>query len=550
MWPRAIPQDIRNFPLRSAECKVFDKMESDLGAGYVVFYSRPWYGLTPQGVEIDGECDFIVAHPQYGILFIEVKGGMIAYDPSLDKWTSTDRHQIVHTIKNPIEQARSSKYNLLKKLKQSVARPDHFIHLSHGIIFPDCEVPQNDLGADMPREIFCDGSQFKHSFAAWIKERIVPKVADNCKPLGSHGITALESLLAKPISLHRPLAFDVEENDRTITVLTQNQFNILNTIQNIPRAAISGGAGTGKTVLAEEEAIRCSKREHSTLFICYNAPLANQIQKDLLEYPDIPVHTFHSLCGHMAQEAGQHLDQKLGREFFDEVLPEALISATEILPHIKYDVIIVDEGQDFLEHWWVALEGLLKDSSKSKLRVFWDSNQAVYGETSLPKDTNSIEIPLDKNLRNSQQIFDVIRSRYKGTPLYPAGPAGGSVEWLTVADPAKKNDVIVEKIKQLVKKEKVSPSDIAILVAEKAGQLTKELICKLPDTSFDNSETERADCIVVEAVRRFKGLERPVIIVVATEQLIANKKLQYIAFSRGRTHMTVIGSDTEIAVLS
>lgn len=48
MWPRTIPPDIRNFPMRSAECKVFDKLESELGPGYVVFYSRPWHGLTPK----------------------------------------------------------------------------------------------------------------------------------------------------------------------------------------------------------------------------------------------------------------------------------------------------------------------------------------------------------------------------------------------------------------------------------------------------------------------------------------------------------------------
>lgn len=548
MWPRTIPPDIRNFPMRSAECKVFDKLESELGLGYVVFYSRPWHGLTPQGNEIDGECDFIVAHPQYGVLFIEVKGGVISHDPTTSKWTSTDRYQIVHTIKNPVEQARSSKHNLLRKLKDTNSWPTHWVHLCHGVIFPDCEAPAHDLGADMPREIFCDGNQFNNSFKTWIKDRLCPNNADNYNPIGRHGITALEELLAQPISLHRPLIFDVDDNDRIITTLTQNQFIILNGIQHVDRAAISGGAGTGKTVLAQEEAIRCSKEELSTLFVCYNTALAKQIQKDLADYPDIPVHTFHSLCGHMAKESGQQLENVPGKDFYDEVLPEALINATDILSHIKYDVIIVDEGQDFREHWWVALDGLLKD--KSKLRVFWDSNQAVYGEPSLPRDTNSIEIPLNQNLRNSKHIFDVIKTRYQGTPLHPTGPEGPPVEWSETTGIVTPLDTVSMKMKEFIEKEKIPPKDIAILIATDAEQFKQELTERLPDIPFDNSHTEKTDCVVVDTIRRFKGLERPVVVVVATRQLTTDNKLQYIAFSRARTHLTIIGSAEELNDLS
>ncbi|WP_162291137.1 NERD domain-containing protein [Pseudodesulfovibrio profundus] len=535
--------------MRNAECKVFDKLESELGPGYVVFYSRPWHGLTPQGNEIDGECDFIVAHPQYGVLFIEVKGGVISHDPASSKWTSTDRYQIVHTIKNPVEQARSSKHNLLRKLKDTNSWPTHWVHLCHGVIFPDCEVPAHDLGADMPREIFCDGNQFNNSFKTWIKDRLCPNAAaNNCNPIGSHGIAALEELLAQPISLHRPLIFDVDDNDRVITALTQNQFIILNSIQNIRRAAISGGAGTGKTVLAQEEAIRCSKEELSTLFVCYNSALAKQIQKDLADYPDIPVHTFHSLCGYLARESGQPLEKIPGKDFYDEILPEALINATEILSHMKYDVIIVDEGQDFREHWWVALDGLLKENAK--LRVFWDCNQAVYGEPSLPQDTNSIDIPLNKNLRNSKHIFDIIKTRYKGTPLHPTGPDGYPVEWLKTADITPPIDVTSITIKRLIEKEKIPPKDIAILIATEAEQLKQELIVRLPDISFDNSHTDQSDCVVVDTIRRFKGLERPIVVIVATEQLTTNQQLQYIGFSRARTHLVIVGSNNDLSQLS
>ena len=71
---------------------------------FVVFYSRPWLGEKPDGEEIDGECDFVVAHPDLGFLALEVKGGAVAYDPEMDRWTSRDRFGFLHYIKNPVGQ--------------------------------------------------------------------------------------------------------------------------------------------------------------------------------------------------------------------------------------------------------------------------------------------------------------------------------------------------------------------------------------------------------------------------------------------------------------
>jgi len=61
MWPAALPRQIRESSLRAAEVKVYDLLAGSLGSGWVVFYSRPWLGMTPSGEEKDGECDFVVS---------------------------------------------------------------------------------------------------------------------------------------------------------------------------------------------------------------------------------------------------------------------------------------------------------------------------------------------------------------------------------------------------------------------------------------------------------------------------------------------------------
>ncbi len=164
MWPRILPRDVTGNLLRSSECRVYERLADVLDDSFVVFYSRPWLGLTASGEEIDGECDFVVAHAEYGILAIELKGGAVAYDPYTDRWTSRDRWNVTHRIKNLVHQARTSKHELLKKLNTSVHWKSRYIRTRHGIVLLHSASPVGDLGADVPHRIFCFADQFDNDF--------------------------------------------------------------------------------------------------------------------------------------------------------------------------------------------------------------------------------------------------------------------------------------------------------------------------------------------------------------------------------------------------
>src|SRR5690606_22207675 len=81
MWPRQLPSWIVSDSRRAAERHVFAKLRDVLGNDWAVFYSRPWWGIARGGGEVDGEADFIVVHPDFGLLFLEVKGGGISFNP-------------------------------------------------------------------------------------------------------------------------------------------------------------------------------------------------------------------------------------------------------------------------------------------------------------------------------------------------------------------------------------------------------------------------------------------------------------------------------------
>ncbi len=98
---------------------------------WIVLHHVSWQGLR-DGRQGDGEADFILLHPQYGALILEVKGGDVQL--SKGRWHTTDRFGHVYTIKNPYEQAIASKYALIDWL--SGFRFGSKVRVGHAVVFP------------------------------------------------------------------------------------------------------------------------------------------------------------------------------------------------------------------------------------------------------------------------------------------------------------------------------------------------------------------------------------------------------------------------------
>ena len=545
MWPRTLPPDVVGNMLRSTECEVFRRLEAVLDDSFVVFYSRPWLGLKPDGEEIDGECDFIVAHGAMGMLTLEVKGGAVVYEPRTGRWTSRDRWKITHNIKNPVQQARSAKHEILKKLKASPHWKTRRIRARHGVVLPHSSAPPGDLGADMPHGIFCFAERFDDEFRDWILERFgdAPPAEGRTKQMGRDGLQALEKILATPVQLRTPLGALLSRDDAALEVLTQQQFHILRAIEAVPRAAISGGAGTGKTVLAMEEARRCAEGGARAMFVCYNRGLATEVRQRLKDGPPVAVMTFHELCAELTALAGLPRPAGVPKvQLLEEIWPELLMQAFERLPDERYDVIIIDEGQDFLPLWWSAVEAGLTPAGQGLLRIFYDSNQRVYtGAVNLPEEVDLVPIRLTLNLRNTRRIHELVRQHYTGHEIEAVGPEGVEVRWLKVETPDELGKRISDHIARLDSLERVPPDNIAVLVT------TETAIEKIaPNNRLGQFGTVRCDeqsegRIVVDSIRRFKGLERPVVVIAATPETVIDKELPYVALSRARTHLIIAG---------
>lgn len=521
MWPRKLPRQVRESPLRSAEVKVYDLLAEQLGPEWTVFYSRPWLGLTPTGVEKDGEADFVVVHPVRGYLTIEVKGGTISYDPATDQWRSRDRHNIVHKIKDPVAQACSAKHELLKKVKLAPSWPNRFIRMRHGVVFPDSLPPTEALGPDKPREIFCCRDEV-NGISHWIRQRLS---SGGEEQPGAAGVQAFRDVLAKPFELIVPLAHYLDDDEQEIALLTPEQFHILNAVEEGNRMAAGGGAGTGKTVLAVEDATRRARSGLKTALVCVSDLLAGHLSERVAG-TGVDVWSLDALGQHLARETGVSFPQT---GYVSDDFANAICRAVRQRPDLKYDAIIVDEGQDIRFSWWVALEDLLKVPKTSFLHVFFDTNQTVYGDVSRElKSFSFAPVRLTRNLRNTRKIHNAASKFYSGAELRPDGPEGTNVEWIEAT--ARNGDLkTLEAVRRLINDDLVNPDSVVVLCAD--DRMKKALEKKL--APFDGVEAE--------LIQDFKGLEKPVVILVASREMADVRELAYVALSRPRVLLKVVG---------
>src|SRR5690606_20615950 len=94
---------------------------------------------------------------------------------------------------------------------------------------------------------------------------------------GKPAVDALIELIVPSRKLQPKIAEVFARERRKIDELTLTQYRILRQLKQHKRAAIVGGAGTGKTMLAIEKAAQLAETGAKVLFLCFNRNLARWI---------------------------------------------------------------------------------------------------------------------------------------------------------------------------------------------------------------------------------------------------------------------------------
>lgn len=547
MYPKELPRHIIDDPKRSSEVRVYERMREKLPGDYTCYYSRSWHEADDDGAEFDGEADFIVAHVEHGLLFLEVKGGRVSCREADGQWLSEDRDGFKFRIKNPVAQARSSKYHFLKRLNESRAIHGRFIRVRHGAILPGSAKPRRALAPDAPLEIIAFGDDMER-LDRWIVHRMTEGGDQRESPLGQDGQMALEELLSSHFELRAHIGISLADDAKTIERLTAEQAWILDSLEDNREMAISGGAGSGKTVLAVEKAIRSANEGRRTLLTCFNAPLAAYLREVCQGREGLVVASFHALCRSLAQQAGVAIPEDGAQALFDSQLPEALVEAVGDNPELCFDTILVDEGQDFLDSWLNALRLSLIDPDSGHFYVFYDDNQRLFSpEKSFIGALPLSSIVLTRNLRNTKRIHSLISKWYEGRRSTAVGPEGEPIGILKCRTKDIALARVNERVVHLLRSGQVTPEQIAILTGGgiSSGTMPEEIA----GTATCRADDVRPNRIIFDTVRRFKGLSRPCVFLIDLDGL-TDPELIYVAASRANVLLEIAGTAEDIARLT
>jgi len=561
IYPELTETMLLELPSR-AEASVYRCLRDSLDDTYIVIHGKSFVAPRKDGGHKDGEADFVIFSAKQGLLIIEVKGGGICYDP-VTGWRSIDRMGITHDIKDPVAQAKSQKYAILRQLEsnRSWTALRKRIPIGHAVLLPDIERIA-DLGvSECPNEII-GGTSALNDIKAWLDQVYRYWTGKNDIPLGIEGLKIVEQVMCRPIVV-RPLLRDILNADDKLRVrLTTEQASVLRTLSRHKRAAIVGAAGTGKTILAVEKTRMLLDIGAKVLLLCFNKALGVTLSRQFAQSDLVLAFTFHQFCQYCCRrtiEEGWPDPLERARaevpndDYFDVQLPlSAYYAIEELGDKLQFDAIVIDEGQDFGEEYWLPVEMALRSSEKSWLYVFYDENQRVYSRISSFPIPESDTYPLTKNCRNSKPVHDLAYKYYEGEPADDSGIDGLSP--ISVISPTIELQAkqIAKYVTQLIHDEGLAPESIAILVASQPKEHFYNLLGKetLPrPAKWSREEHFAVHGVLMDTVKRFKGLEREVIFLWLDQQAVLNDTLMYVGISRAKSVLYVVGDRETLHLL-
>ncbi|KWK55846.1 nuclease [Burkholderia stagnalis] len=338
---RLIPDDWKSLAATGAaerERETLAALEHALPDDYTVYHGVHWT-RADQGFSVFGEAAFVVVSPAGRILLIEQKAGFLRETPKglVKVYLQTERNV-------PIQLARTQE-TLHRRLTAALGAGVYGVDAL--LYCPDYAVRQAAI-AGVPAERIVDAA--RKAQVAQVILQLLP--ADEPRFANAPKI---HHFLADELALAPDTSALVGQAGTLVTRLSGGLAAWARQLEFTPfRLRVTGTAGSGKTQLAVQamrDAVAAGRR---VLYVCFNRPLADYIAR--IAPPGAKIANYHQLCDWVVRDSGHTPDfqapdafERLAARFADTPVPERW----------RFDVLIVDEGQDFHPSWAVALERLL-----------------------------------------------------------------------------------------------------------------------------------------------------------------------------------------------
>lgn len=565
MIPQLSAEQLRNIPSR-AEARFYEACRNQLSAEVVVIYSSNWiYRKKDEDKVQEGEADFTLLFPSSGILAVEVKGGGVALNATTGEWFSVDRNQQRNSIKNPFKQASDERHALMDQILGHVAWrrwPGKRLTMAHAVMLPDLRDATPVMGPDRKKEFIGVHGDLQ-ALEAWLQRVMKFWHQRGEDELGSLGVQLVKDILCQSIEVLPALRSLVDDAEQQRIKLTANQAKVFRIIGGRRRAIVSGGAGTGKTLLAAQRARALAEAGLNVLLVCYNRPLADSLATALHGIAGLTVMGYHQLCEAMIRQAkalGSDVFKEAQEAFpsdsdqqkFDLQYPFALALATELVTH-RYEAILVDEAQDFGDEYWMGLEALLKHPVESYFYVFIDENQRLYERRStIP--VKEAPFYLTNNCRNTAPIHTLAYRYYSGDDVDAPDLQGPDIAWVDAATPQEQANAVVARVAQWMGRDGLKPVDVVVLIAKTPKDYAYDLLSVAASNSsvkFLFSDHSATGGVLVETVSRFKGMEAHAAVLWVGDEVVDEdrKETMYVGVTRAKSLLAVVGSNRALKKL-
>lgn len=519
-----------------SERLVGQRLVEQLPDGSVVFAGLRFTG------ERDHEVDFVCLIPDAGIAVVEVKGGSVYFDHG--RWyvaTGAERRTF------HVDQAQQNKFAVRGYVEVDERwRGRSRLRTEHVLVTPYTDWAEDFHAPGLERWQVIGRRDLKH---------LGDRLRDMCIQRGGGGrVPTAEDIEAVRTILrghHHPVASveaEAAEREDRADRLTKEQAMMLGITRFVTRTEVRGCAGSGKTVLALTQAKQLA-RGHGDIgpqrvaLLCYSIGLAEHFRRELAKFGRKHQPAFVGTFAALGRSWGAPDGTREDSDFWEHRLPEQMRELAEALPwEKKFDAIIVDEGQDFADSWWLPLLAALRDEETGRLHVYSDEQQRVFQRFGRPP-VSLVPLVLDHNLRNTKQIATTFLP-LAGARMELRGESGPEVEFVATSteDALEAADDQVDRLLD----EGWEPAHVMLLTTGKRHPVQLERQESYGQEGYWATFWD-GDDVFYGHVLGCKGLERRAVILCLNEHGSRDrgKERLYVGLSRATDRLVVVG-DPEV----
>jgi UvrD-like helicase C-terminal domain/Nuclease-related domain/AAA domain len=549
------------------EVFIFDKL-ARCPASWTILHSLH----LPEHVrQVEGEADFVVLIPGRGVLCLEVKGHLQA-EYRDGSWYLGARAG--PDYRGPFRQAEEATRSIKRKVTSAFTGARAVLFWP-AVIFTHC-VPaiagvtgewhawqlltRDDLEQAPLEKLLLDVMDRARAFVAGVESARWFDPASNRPTVAD--CVEIRRLLRPDVHFAPALTEIRRDRVEEIRRFTDEQLEAIEGLDGVnARALVEGPAGTGKTVLAREEARRAAAAGQRVLLTCYNYQLGQMLKAAAHGLGlQVTVGTFHSVLRDISGDLGPASHPEVPeQQYWSRDLPHlALAALLDSRP--PFDFLIVDEAQDLAEEAYLdAMDGLLAGGvSHGQWRMFADfERQSIYISTPeealqriCARAANVARFRLRRNCRNTPRVAEYIVRLGGLDPAYsrilrPDWGAGGTPRTLFYRSQDNQAKLLLMTLDDLTGAKCFVDEDIVILsplkdscAAAAGDRLGRHGLAPL-------SSKGCSGFVRFGTIASFKGLEAPAVILTDIDQVgtAHAQRLFYVGVSRATDQLRVLARD-------